>query len=521
MSPESAAVVCELVSSFIGTAKEPLVIEPGQEPIPILLGCWQIWTEAGRIHFQAWSTDRNLLRRVTGIRSRSNSRLELEVERFGARKGTLDLVDSARPSAEKHTRRARRLTARELFRRALARHFPGWKLIELTCEPDLQRSLSPAYPRAFIRKGSTGWAAVFAPADSDVDGALTFGLIWIDYLRGREPGTAVEGLALFLPAGRERTSCHRIRHLDVNSARFRVFACAENHEYMVDIADAGNVDTQLAPRDLLPRIPAWLEPLCSQPGVELVECPGSISLRVRGLEFARCLLNGDLTFGVERRQHATAADAGEVASLVRYLLHARSAQNPDRGSRLYALAPERWLESCVRSHLNALDPRLLLSPVYTQAPSIAGSERGVMDLLVPSLDGVLTVVEVKASEDLHLPLQALDYWARVKWHLERGEFQARGYFPDMHLRVVPPRLLLVAPALRFHPATETVLRFFPSDMEVERAGVADGWRAELKVLFRARGSEAPGDKLATEENTHGERWTRVAGNSECTIEPES
>ena len=43
-------------------------------------------------------------------------------------------------------------------------------------------------------------------------------------------------------------------------------------------------------------------------------------------------------------------------------------------------------------------------------------------------DGRLAVVELKADEDIHLPLQGLDYWSRVEWHHARGEFLKFGYF---------------------------------------------------------------------------------------------
>jgi hypothetical protein len=95
------------------------------------------------------------------------------------------------------------------------------------------------------------------------------------------------------------------------------------------------------------------------------------------------------------------------------------------------------------------------------------------------------VIEVKASQDIHLPLQALDYWMRVKWHLERNEFAGRGYFPDIPLRSDPPRLLLVAPALDFHPTNEAVLGFFSPEVHVERIGIGIQWRQELRVMFRA------------------------------------
>jgi hypothetical protein len=95
------------------------------------------------------------------------------------------------------------------------------------------------------------------------------------------------------------------------------------------------------------------------------------------------------------------------------------------------------------------------------------------------------VIELKASEDIHLPLQALDYWMRVKWHLDRREFSTQGYFPGLELRNEPPRLLLVSPALSFHPSNEHVLRYLLPDIEVERIGVGLEWQKELKVMFRS------------------------------------
>ena len=83
-----------------------------------------------------------------------------------------------------------------------------------------------------------------------------------------------------------------------------------------------------------------------------------------------------------------------------------------------------------------------------------------------------------------MPLQALDYWIRVKWHLDRGEFERAGYFPGVGLRQDPPRMLLIAPALDFHPSNECVLRYFSSEIEVERVGVGGEWQRELKVMFR-------------------------------------
>jgi hypothetical protein len=72
----------------------------------------------------------------------------------------------------------------------------------------------------------------------------------------------------------------------------------------------------------------------------------------------------------------------------------------------------------------------------------------------------------------------------VKWHAERSEFSGQGYFPGVELRPTAPRLLLVAPALDFHPSNEIVLRYFSPDIEVERIGAGLEWRKQIKVMFR-------------------------------------
>lgn len=123
---------------------------------------------------------------------------------------------------------------------------------------------------------------------------------------------------------------------------------------------------------------------------------------------------------------------------------------------------------------------------------MAGTQHGVLDLLAAEAGGRLAVLELKASEDPNLPLQALDYWVRVEWHARRGAFSGNGYFPGLALREDAPRLLLVAPALQFHPTTETILRFFSPAIEVERIGVGLEWRREFRPVSRLRGAERPG-----------------------------
>jgi hypothetical protein len=108
----------------------------------------------------------------------------------------------------------------------------------------------------------------------------------------------------------------------------------------------------------------------------------------------------------------------------------------------------------------------------------------MIDVLTATHEGRLAVVELKADEDIHLPLQGLDYWARVEWHNARGEFPRFGYFGGTELSAEKPLLFLVAPALHVHPATDTLLRYFSPEIEWEFVGIDERWREGVKVVFR-------------------------------------
>jgi hypothetical protein len=120
----------------------------------------------------------------------------------------------------------------------------------------------------------------------------------------------------------------------------------------------------------------------------------------------------------------------------------------------------------------------------------------MIDLLAATRDGQLAVIELKADEDIHLPLQGLDYWSRVKWHHDREEFHRFGYFVSHEGKPLPlspaaPLLMLAAPALRIHPATDTILRYFSPEVDWSLIAVDERWREEVKVVFRKRGSQSP------------------------------
>ncbi len=150
---------------------------------------------------------------------------------------------------------------------------------------------------------------------------------------------------------------------------------------------------------------------------------------------------------------------------------------------------ERRLEAAIRCNLAAIDPTLAPSPVHAQVLTFAATDRDLIDLLAVSFAGRLAVLELKVSEDLHLPIQALDYWMRVRWHAQRGELQH--LFPQTPLENTPPKLLLVAPAMAFHSSNCIVLRYFSPEIEVERVGINSDWQQHLKVVMRLEGAAVP------------------------------
>jgi hypothetical protein len=161
------------------------------------------------------------------------------------------------------------------------------------------------------------------------------------------------------------------------------------------------------------------------------------------------------------------------------------------------MQPERWLESVLRRDVEPLDAHLDAARVYTQVPAFAAADRGMLDLLGVTDDGRLAVIELKADEDLHLALQGLDYWVRVRWHhLQNpdqvtglGEFQRHGYFGGVRLSAEAPKLYLVAPALRVHPATEVMLRYLSPRVEWTLVALDERWRAKVKAVWRKRSTD--------------------------------
>jgi hypothetical protein len=314
---------------------------------------------------------------------------------------------------------------------------------------------------------------------------LTFALIWHDYVRSRGRAAGETSLCLFLPEAAGTLTAHRLRWLAGDCLSPRLFRFnGHGSAGEVDPQDLGNLQTRVsafyaAPR-LTPDVQAMLSRLQSIKGVGC--CPelnGAISIRSRGLEFAR-VENGRILLGIETKREVDACHTEEVANFAAQLSNLPAA---------LPSFPEHWLESAVRASLPAIDPDLLPSPLHGQVITFAAGDRDLIDLLACSPCGRLAVLELKTAEDLHLPMQALDYWMRVAWHAQREEL--RQLFPGIALEKKPPKLLLIAPAMCFHSSTATLLRYFSSEIEVERIGVNTDWQTSLRVVLRLKGADLP------------------------------
>jgi hypothetical protein len=210
-----------------------------------------------------------------------------------------------------------------------------------------------------------------------------------------------------------------------------------------------------------------------------------IILRFRGLAFARWK-DGVVYFGAggDLRKKLTPSSQSELKGVLRELENYRHPLATNTRHPLYRAQPERWLETIVRSDVTRVDASLDPRFVYTQLFANSAAERGILDVLTVTTSGRLAIIELKAGEHIHLPLQAADYWLRIRHHLEQGDFHQYGYFPQLELQKIPPLVFLVAPALRFHSTTSLLVHQLSQSIEVIRVGLAESWRRGLRVVMR-------------------------------------
>jgi hypothetical protein len=303
-----------------------------------------------------------------------------------------------------------------------------------------------------------------------------------------------------------------MHYLDREAARFELIEFDERSENLesLDLSDQGNIATRLVrcpeTEKVRERFKAAIERLrAAVPESELVVLSSTeLAFRLHGLEFARARIasrpgsfqrNEEIVFGSGAHETLLTPESEPLFEEVMNRLRGLRRADGDKRHALWRMQPERWLESEVKLDVSLLDARLDPAHVCAQVPAFAAGDRGMIDLLASTREGQLAVLELKADEDIHLPLQGLDYWSRVKWHHEREEFQRFGYFGGKTLSPAAPSLILVAPALHIHPATDTILRYVSPEVDWELVAIDEHWREEVKVVFRKRAQKSRTAKL--------------------------
>ena len=510
MSPES---LIQTVEEFLTCARDAVIIEDSAVIFDLAQSKYSISGEHNKCLLHLWSDERNVVRRVLEAEIK-NDVLRLAVQRMGQAKPTKLEICRQRDRRTPTARRAARLAYQRVLERTLTRRFPGFKVIQMNTSMDLERSFGPIYARGILRQGQTAFAVLGVNAQEtqgSIDATLTFSILWLDACRQAHAGKlTVEGVKLFLPTGTSTVVRERMAHLNPQAAKWRLYELEEREQSLrqLDISDCGNVATRLvhsadeqAAHERFTAAIAEVRKLMPEAEIAILS-PAELAFRCHGLEFARARLNhasgsirssNEIVFGLGSHERVLSeANLSAFTQLVRSIGEVRHSEGP-RDHPLWRLHPERWLESLVVRNVAAIDERFDANCFYSQVPAFSASDRAMIDVLTLTREGRLAVIELKADEDIHLPLQGLDYWSRVAWHHARGEFQRFGYFPGIELSGERPLLYLVAPALHVHPATDALLRYISPEIEWMMVGIDERWREQVRVVFRKYPSDAKND----------------------------
>ncbi len=502
VTPESLA---RTVEDFLVGSSGAVVIEDGGITFDLTQTKYSISGERNKCILHLWSSERNVVRRILDAETR-NETLRLAVQRLGHTKPTKLEICRQRNRRSVNARRTSRMAYQRQLRLTLEKRLPEFSQVRVSLSADLARqSSAPVYASGLVRRGQSAFAVLGVneqETQASVDASLTFGILWMDSCRKRYSNKmVVEGLKLFVPAGCSTIVRDRMAHLHPEAAKWQLYELDQREDHLreIDCCDRGNVNTRLvhwtdesSVCERFAEAIRKIHELMSEAEIAILS-PAEIAFRCHGLEFARARLAHDaisfrshpeIVFGVGSNETVLSdSNSAVFRHIVRSIGEVRHAEGP-KDHPLWRLHPERWLESLVLLQVAAIGGRLDPAISYSQVPAFSASDRAMVDVLTSTREGRLAVVELKADEDIHLPLQGLDYWSRVAWHQARGEFQRYGYFPGRELSAEPPLLFLVAPALHVHPATDTLLHYISPKIEWKLIGIDERWREHLRVIFR-------------------------------------
>jgi hypothetical protein len=381
---EEETILTMTPEALLAGARDAIVLDDGAAVFDLAQAQYSISGKRNKCLLHLWSAERNLVRRVLDVEIKHEV-LRLAVQRLGqTRPGKLEICrprDQRTPTAK----RAARLVYQG-SQRILERRFPTYVASRLTTSADLERSFGPIYARGLLRRGQSGFAFLGVNTQASIDAVLTFGILWLDACRQAQAGKmVVEGLKLFLPAGRSALTRERMAHLHQNAAKWQLYEL-ENREDQckeIEVSDGGNIRTRVVRwTDEAEAAERFAEAIARvrelMPEAEMaVISPTEIAFRCHGLEFAKARLAHHL--GSLRSTPEIVFEVGadervlgeQNATAFRHLVHSvgevRHAKGP-RDHPLWRLHPERWLESLVAQDVTEVDERLdASSPVFPGA----------------------------------------------------------------------------------------------------------------------------------------------------------
>ncbi len=483
---------------------------------------YSLETQGGGIVAHWWSPAYNLVRRIESAHVRGNH-LRLSCRRMGqSRSQTVWL----RPRAAGKNINQDREGFRHQLLAAIRQSWPEWKA--RNCG-----SISAPWIKVILESGDKFMAVLAAgPRENRAahETALTQLLIWRHSLQLRPPRKIPAGWHLIFPdpnqdlaAGPKPSSAVLPESAYISAwktAALRISGLRHDRPLQLWLFTPGKPLLQPEPVPLpalvsqIGRAPDFSQEF-SAAARELAQqaeaiCPsvklardncGGACLQLHGLEIARQARGwerseAEFVFGLGGGEQSplTAENWPLFQHWVSRLCQFRRARPDNMGTQLpeeihernlwYTAQPEAWLQTLLRENLGALDPDWNPDRIYSQVVVSVAGDSGRLDLLLLDRAGRICILELKTSEDADFPLQALEYWLRIRQLHRDGRLQAAGYFPGWELAPSAPRLYLIAPALRRHPAHEILLAEISAEVPITQLLLNENWRSGPRLIER-------------------------------------
>lgn len=299
----SALALAKLLEDYLALEPSITLFEEGQALFELSQSRYSVSDSNGKCLLQVWSDARNIVRRVLEA-ERKDGALQLTVQRFGKSQPTrLEFC----PSGDRRSTSAKKISRAQyakLLQRVILEQNPGFRVESLSTRMDLERSFSPIYTRALIRRGNSAFALLGVNAtemQASIDAALGFGLLWLDACRQKSsPSVLVEGLKLFVPSGTSAVLRQRLAHLDRALAKWELYELDERSQQPTafDTTDAGNIATRLvhAPdkHSALERFSTSIAQVLAvvADAEPVILSPTELAFRLHGLQFAGARMGG-------------------------------------------------------------------------------------------------------------------------------------------------------------------------------------------------------------------------------------